>query len=95
MDGKVNFLDITQLLGYRYNAGGTNAAYTDGDLDYNGKVDFFDIVTLVSTGYAPGNGAIAPTGTLTHAFDAPYYEYDPWSGARPAYSTRTWASPSP
>src|SRR5207302_5760361 len=54
LDGKVNFFDLTQILGYKYNAGGNNAAYTDGDLDYNGKVNFFDIVTLLSANYNTG-----------------------------------------
>ena len=31
-----------------------NASYTDGDLDYNGKVDFFDIVLLLSANYNTG-----------------------------------------
>src|SRR5438309_147434 len=38
----------------RYNAGGNNAAYTDGDLNYDGKVNFFDIVTLLSANYNTG-----------------------------------------
>jgi hypothetical protein len=53
MDGKVDFFDITQLLGYKYNTG-QPASYTDGDLDYNGKVDFFDIVLLLSANYNTG-----------------------------------------
>jgi autotransporter-associated beta strand protein len=56
MDGTVDFFDISQVLGYRYNAGQgtTPAAYTDGDLDYNGQVDFFDIVLLLSANYNSG-----------------------------------------
>jgi hypothetical protein len=50
MDGTVDFFDITQILGYKYNTGAA-ASYTDGDLDYNGKVDFFDIVLLLSANY--------------------------------------------
>jgi hypothetical protein len=53
MDGTVNFFDITQLLGYKYN---TNqpASYTDGDLNYDGVVDFFDLSTLLSANYNDG-----------------------------------------
>jgi hypothetical protein len=54
LDGGVDFFDIAQVLGYRYNAGGNDAAYTDGDLDYSGAVDFFDIVTLLSANYNSG-----------------------------------------
>jgi hypothetical protein len=53
LDGSVNFFDIVQLLGYKYNTGQA-ASYTDGDLDYNGKVDFFDIVLLLSANYNTG-----------------------------------------
>jgi hypothetical protein len=53
LDGTVNFFDVSQLLGYKYNTGQA-ASYTDGDLDYSGKVDFFDIVTLLSANYNSG-----------------------------------------
>jgi autotransporter-associated beta strand protein len=53
LDGKVDFFDITQVLGYKYNTG-QSASYTDGDLDYSGKVDFFDIVLLLSANYNTG-----------------------------------------
>jgi hypothetical protein len=53
LDGTVDFFDIVQLLGYKYNTNQT-ASYTDGDLDYNGKVDFFDIVLLLSANYNTG-----------------------------------------
>jgi hypothetical protein len=72
MDGTVDFFDISQVLGYRYNAGGTNAPYTDGDLDYSGQVDFFDIVLLLSANYNSGQvfgpAAAAPRAapSLTH-----------------------------
>src|SRR5215472_16816704 len=42
LDHRVDFFDITQLLGYKYNTG-VAASYTDGDLNYDGKVDFFDL----------------------------------------------------
>jgi hypothetical protein len=54
LDGKVDFFDIAQILGYRYNAGGSNAPYTDGDVNYDGVVDFFDIVTVLSANYNTG-----------------------------------------
>jgi T5SS/PEP-CTERM-associated repeat protein len=50
MDGTVNFFDITQLLGYKYNTG-QPASYTDGDLNYDGVVDFFDLSLLLSANY--------------------------------------------
>jgi hypothetical protein len=53
LDGRVDFFDITQVLGYKYNAG-VAASYTDGDLDYSGTVDFFDIATLLSANYNTG-----------------------------------------
>jgi hypothetical protein len=53
LDGKVNFFDLSQLLGYKYNTG-QPASYTDGDLNYDGVVDFFDIVTLLSANYNSG-----------------------------------------
>jgi hypothetical protein len=67
LDGKVDFFDLTQVLGYRYNAGGNNAAYTDGDLDYNGKVDFFDIVTLLSANYNTGQKYVGADASLKNA----------------------------
>src|SRR5262249_36398713 len=51
LNGKVDFFDIAQILGYRYNAGGSNAPYTDGDVNYDGVVNFFDIVTVLSANY--------------------------------------------
>jgi hypothetical protein len=53
MDGKVDFFDIAQLLGYKYNTGEA-ASYTDGDLNYDGKVDFFDLSLLLSANYNTG-----------------------------------------
>jgi hypothetical protein len=53
MDGVVDFFDITQVLGYKYNTGQA-ASYTDGDINYDGKVDFFDIATLLSANYNSG-----------------------------------------
>jgi hypothetical protein len=73
MDGVVDFFDITQVLGYRYNAGGSGASYTDGDLDYSGQVDFFDIVQILSANYnsgqvfGPAPAAPRAAPSLTHA----------------------------
>jgi probable HAF family extracellular repeat protein len=53
LDGKVNFFDISQLLGYKYNTT-QPASYTDGDLDYSGKVDFFDLSLILSANYNSG-----------------------------------------
>jgi hypothetical protein len=53
MDGTVDFFDITQLLGYKYNTG-QPASYTDGDLNYDGVVDFFDLSLLLSANYNTG-----------------------------------------
>jgi hypothetical protein len=64
MDGKVDFFDIAQLLGYKYNTGEA-ASYTDGDLNYDGKVDFFDLALLLSANYNSGQtylGAQAGAG---------------------------------
>jgi hypothetical protein len=65
MDGKTDFADIIRLArAGKYN---TNqpANYTDGDIDYTGKVDVFDVVTLLSNWPGEIAGGIAPTGTLT------------------------------
>jgi hypothetical protein len=64
MDGKVDFLDITQVLGYKYNTG-QPASYTDGDINYDGVVDFFDITTLLSANY--NTGAVFPSSELAFA----------------------------
>jgi hypothetical protein len=53
LDGTVNFFDVTQILGYKYNTG-QPASYTDGDLNYDGVVDFFDLINLLSANYNTG-----------------------------------------
>jgi hypothetical protein len=65
MDGTVDFFDITQILGYKYNTTQT-ASYTDGDLDYSGHVDFFDIVLLLSANYNSGQ-VFGPAATAATA----------------------------
>jgi hypothetical protein len=50
LDHTVDFFDITQLLGYKYNTG-QPASYTDGDLNYDGVVDFFDLTVVLSANY--------------------------------------------
>lgn len=69
LSGKVDFFDLAQILGYRFNAGGSNAPYTDGDVNYDGVVDFFDIVTVLSANYNTGQkfGPVGATPTLTGA----------------------------
>jgi hypothetical protein len=67
MDGNVNFFDITQLLGYKYNTGAL-ASYTDGDLNYDGKVDFFDLSVLLSANYNTGETYL---GSAAGAMAAP------------------------
>jgi autotransporter-associated beta strand protein len=58
LDGRVDFFDISQLLGYKYNTGQA-ASYTDGDLNYDGKVDFFDLSLLLSANYNTGEQLVA------------------------------------
>jgi autotransporter-associated beta strand protein len=70
MDGKVDFFDITQLLGYKYNTG-QPASYTDGDLNYDGKVDFFDIVLLLSANYNTGQ-SFGPARAVPALTQAPH-----------------------
>jgi hypothetical protein len=53
MDGTVDFYDLSQLLGYKYNTG-QPASYTDGDLNYDGVVDFFDLAVILSGNYNTG-----------------------------------------
>jgi hypothetical protein len=85
MDGRVDFFDITQLLGYKYNTGQA-ASYTDGDLNYDGVVDFFDITVVLSANYNTGvtfssaPARAAPSLTRGTATAAP-------QGATPASTT--------
>jgi hypothetical protein len=62
LDHTVDFFDITQLLGYKYNTG-QPASYTDGDLNYDGVVDFFDLSVLLSANYNSGEIFAAPAAT--------------------------------
>jgi hypothetical protein len=69
LDGTVDFFDITQLLGYKYNTG-QPASYTDGDLNYDGVVDFFDLTVVLSANYNTGQtylGSQAGPAALTPA----------------------------
>jgi autotransporter-associated beta strand protein len=75
LDGKVDFFDITQVLGYKYNTAQA-ASYTDGDLNYDGVVDFFDITTLLSANYntgqtfGPSRAVPSLTSPSQHAFSS-------------------------
>jgi hypothetical protein len=62
LDHTVDFFDIAQLLGYKYN---TNqpASYTDGDLNYDGVVNFFDLSVLLSANYNSSEVMGAPAAT--------------------------------
>ena len=51
-DCRIDF-DLSQVLGYKYNTGAT-ASYTDGDLNYDGKVNFFDLSIILSANYNSG-----------------------------------------
>jgi hypothetical protein len=53
MDGTVDFNDIIQILGYKYNINST-ASYSEGDIDYSGKTDFNDIIYVLSANYNTG-----------------------------------------
>jgi hypothetical protein len=73
MDGIVDFFDIAQLLGYKYNTH-QQASYTDGDLNYDGVVDFFDIATLLSANYNTGQtfgAAVAASPALAGQSSVP------------------------
>jgi hypothetical protein len=68
LDGTVDFFDIAQVLGYRYNTGQASS-YTDGDLNYDGVVDFFDLTVILSSNYNTGQhfGPAAETASaLAH-----------------------------
>jgi hypothetical protein len=94
MDGRVDFFDVAQVLGYRYNTGGSGAAYTDGDLDYSGSVDFFDIVTLLSANYNSGEVLASASASARAApslsgaalrppmpfSNPPFFSYNPANG---------------
>jgi hypothetical protein len=62
LDGTVDFFDISQILGYKYNTG-QQASYTDGDLNYDGVVDFFDLTVVLSANYNSGVIFAAPAAT--------------------------------
>jgi hypothetical protein len=87
LDGRVDFFDIAQVLGYKYNTGQA-ASYTDGDLNYDGKVDFFDISTLLSANYNSGEVFAAPLASAAKASARPAalsggkpgFDYDPATG---------------
>jgi hypothetical protein len=67
LDGHVDFFDLSQVLGYKYNSGAA-ASYTDGDLNYDGHVDFFDLTVVLSTNYNSGEtfgGAAAAAKAVT------------------------------
>jgi hypothetical protein len=76
MDGVVDFFDITQILGYKYNTGQT-ASYTDGDLDYSGHVDFFDIVLLLSANYNSGQVFGPAAARATPSLTSPHHTATP------------------
>jgi hypothetical protein len=66
MDGGVDFFDLSQLLGYKYNTG-QPASYTDGDLNYDGVVDFFDLTVVLSANYNTGVTFAESTAQATPA----------------------------
>jgi hypothetical protein len=70
LDGKVDFFDVTQVLGYKYNTAQA-ASYTDGDLDYSGVVDFFDISMLLSANYNTGQVFAAAPAAAAEAVTVP------------------------
>jgi hypothetical protein len=47
---RANFFDISQATGYKYNTGAP-ARYTDGDLNYDGIVNFFDVSIVQQSNY--------------------------------------------
>jgi hypothetical protein len=66
LDGTVNFLDLSQPLGYKFNTH-QPASYTDGDLNYDGVVDFFDLATLLSANYNTGQSFAAAAAAANTA----------------------------
>jgi hypothetical protein len=69
MDGTVNFFDISQVLGYKYNTG-QPASYTDGDLNYDGVVDFFDMTVLLSGNYNTGQTYLGAAAAASPALSS-------------------------
>jgi hypothetical protein len=84
MDGTVDFFDITQVLGYKYNTG-QPASYTDGDLNYDGVVDFFDLATLLSANY--NTGEVFPAAAAAAAAAADGRPASPTTVPEPATGT--------
>jgi hypothetical protein len=66
LDGTVNFLDLPQLLGYKFNTH-QPASYTDGDLNYDGVVDFLDLAALFSANYNTGQSFAAAAAAANTA----------------------------
>jgi autotransporter-associated beta strand protein len=67
LDGSVDFFDITQMLGYKYNTH-LSASYTDGDLNYDGVVDFFDLSVILSANYNSGEIYLGSGATAAEPF---------------------------
>lgn len=75
LDGVVSIFDLTQVVGGgKYNADAT-ASWSDGDFNYDGRVNLLDLVAINSTGlfnrgnYRLGTGTGASSSlTLTAAF---------------------------
>src|SRR5712691_488164 len=60
------------MLGYKYNTGAA-ASYTDGDLNYDGKVNFFDLSIILSSNYnsGPTLGLAGIPATPSYSADVP------------------------
>jgi autotransporter-associated beta strand protein len=64
LDGQVNNTDITLInTGGKFNAGGTNAVWSQGDYNYSGAVNNSDI-TLLNTAALFGGGSYLPTAPV-------------------------------
>jgi hypothetical protein len=61
-DYSVDFFDIVQLLGFKYNTG-QPATFAEGDLNGDGVVDFFDLTEVLASNYNAGPYWTPPLAT--------------------------------
>jgi len=89
LDGQVNNTDITLInTGGKFNAGGTNAVWSQGDYNYSGAVNNSDI-TLLNTAALFGGGSYLPTAPVASSLSV---STSPDSSAGSGIPLDVWAA---
>jgi hypothetical protein len=89
LDGQVNNTDITLInTGLKFNAGGTNAVWSQGDYNYSGAVNNSDI-TLLNTAALFGGGSYLPTAPVASSLSV---STSPDSSAGSGIPLDVWAA---